>query len=135
MQIHNLKLSVKRKKKKIVGRGGKRGTYATRGIKGQKSRTGAHVNPLFEGGRSTLIDHMKKKRGFTSIFKKLVIVKYSALSKKFDNGAKITLEDLIKNNLVGKKDLKRGVKILGPKDGKKIFTFEEKIKVSKSVEK
>jgi large subunit ribosomal protein L15 len=134
MQINDLKLSVRRKRKRIVGRGGKRGTYATRGIKGQKSRTGSHVNPLFEGGRSTLTDHMKKRRGFTSIFEKPVIVKFANLSKKFDNGANITLEELVKNNLVDKKDLKRGVKILGPKDGKKTFSFEEKIKFSKSVE-
>ncbi len=80
-----------------------------------------------------MVDHMKKKRGFTSRNPKNVIVKFSDLSKKFESGAKITIEDLIKNNLVKKVEVKRGVKILGPKDGKKEFSFGEKILVSKSV--
>jgi large subunit ribosomal protein L15 len=132
MQIHELKIS-RRKPRKRIGRGGKRGTYSGRGMKGQKSRSGAHINPLFEGGRSSLIERLKKVKGFKSIHKKLVIVKFSSLSRKFENGAKITPEELVKNNLIEKKDLKRGVKILGPKDGKKTFSFDEKIKISKSV--
>ncbi|MDQ1284147.1 MAG: ribosomal protein [Patescibacteria group bacterium] len=78
---------------------------------------------------------MKKKRGFTSRKAKKVIVKFSELAKKFENGAKITVEDLVKNNLVKKVDAPRGVKILGPADGKTKFAFEEKIFLSKSVEK
>lgn len=133
MQINTLKLNHKREAKKTIGRGGKKGTYSGRGNKGQKARSGGNVNPLFEGGRSTLVDHMKKKRGFTSRKVKKAIVKFSALSKKFENGAKITVADLIKNNLVKKVDAAHGVKILGPSDGKMKFTFEEKILVSKSV--
>ena len=133
MQINTLQLNSKKKKRKTIGRGGKKGTYSGRGNKGQKARSGGNVNPLFEGGRSTLVDHMKKKRGFTSRNPKNVIVKFSDLSKKFESGAKITIEDLIKNNLVKKVEVKRGVQLLGPKDGKKEFSFGEKILVSKSV--
>ncbi len=43
MQIHELK-SDKKKKKKRVGRGGKRGTYSGRGVKGQKARAGTRKN-------------------------------------------------------------------------------------------
>jgi large subunit ribosomal protein L15 len=132
MQINQLKLRI-RKSRKRIGRGGKRGTYSGRGIKGQKSRSGYKSDPVFEGGGSSLVKRLKKVRGFKSRNKKPVIVKFSNLSKKFENGAKITIEELVKNNLVKKKDLKRGVKILGPKDGKKTFSFDEKIKVSKSV--
>jgi large subunit ribosomal protein L15 len=142
MQIHEIKLR-RRKSRKRVGRGGKRGTYSGRGMKGQKSRSGYKSDPVFEGGRSSLTERLKKVRGFKSTHKKAVIVKYLDISNKFsakggpasgwENGAIITLEDLVKNNLIDKKDVKRGVKILGPKDGKKTFTFEEKIKVSKSV--
>jgi len=40
MQLHQLKPSHKLDKKKRVGRGGKRGTYSGKGMKGQKSRAG-----------------------------------------------------------------------------------------------
>ena len=65
MQIHQLKLK-KRKKRKTIGRGGKRGTYSGRGNKGQKARSGGNVDPLFEGGRSSLVERLKKVRGFKS---------------------------------------------------------------------
>jgi len=135
MQINNLKLKTSRKKKKTVGRGGKKGTYSGRGVKGQKSRSGGNVNPLFEGGRSTLIGRMKKKRGFNSHHTKPVIIKFSDLSKKFENGAEINLEELIKNNLLKKTEAKRGVKILGPKEGKKEFSFTKNILLTKSIKK
>lgn len=134
MQINQLKLR-KRKSRKRVGRGGKRGTYSGRGMKGQKSRSGYALDPVFEGGRSSLTERLKKLRGFKSRNVKPAIVKYSNLSRKFENGAKITIEELVKNKLIEKRDVKCGVKILGPKDGKKTFTFDEKIKVSKSVMK
>lgn len=40
MQIHQLNPKQKKKNKKRIGRGGKRGTYCGRGVKGQKSRAG-----------------------------------------------------------------------------------------------
>ena len=46
MQFHNLKRVHKVKRKKRVGRGGKKGDYSGRGIKGQKSRAGAKFKPL-----------------------------------------------------------------------------------------
>lgn len=135
MQINTLKLKARRKKKKTIGRGGKKGTYSGRGNKGQKARSGGNVSPLFEGGRSTLVDHMKKKRGFTSTHKKKAIVKFSSLLKNFQNGAKISVDDLVEKKLVKKVDVKNGIKILGPSDGKTRFVFSEKILVSKSVQR
>lgn len=123
----------KRKTRKTVGRGGKNGTYSGRGVKGQKARSGVSIDPLFEGGRSTLIDHMKKKRGFKAVKPAKIAIKYSDLVKKFENGAKITVDDLAKKNFLKKTEKKHGVKILGPSDGKTKFTFEEKISLSKSV--
>ena len=135
MQINELKLNSKRKSKKTIGRGGKRGTYSGRGCKGQKARSGGNVDPLFEGGRSTLIDRMKKKKGFNSRKIKPVAIKFSSLVKKFQNGATISTEDLIKKNLVKKAEVKKGVKILGPvsKDAK--FSFDKNILLSKSIKK
>jgi large subunit ribosomal protein L15 len=135
MQLHNLKLKNKRKKKKTIGRGGKKGTYSGKGMKGQKARSGAHVKPLFEGGRSTLIDHMKKKRGFKSLSAKKTIVKLADIDKKFKDGEEITAEALIKVGLVDKMGAKNGIKVLGGKDIKKQFTFHKNIFLSKSVVK
>lgn len=45
MQAHQLKKPKSFRTKKRVGRGGKRGTYSGRGVKGQKSRAGARIRP------------------------------------------------------------------------------------------
>ena len=85
MQIHQLKIRPKKSRRR-VGRGGKKGTYSGRGMKGQKSRSGASVNPIFEGGRSTLIEHLPKMRGFKSIYPKNQVVNLEKLEKYFIDG-------------------------------------------------
>lgn len=135
MQINTIKLNNKRKKRKTIGRGGKKGTYSGKGNKGQKARSGAHVYPLFEGGRSTLIDHMKKKRGFKSLNLKKAIVKLSDIDKKFKNGDEINVESLIKVGLVDKMEAKNAIKVLGGKDIKKQFVFDKNISLSASAAK
>lgn len=45
MQLHEIHPTHKLKGKKRIGRGGKRGTYSGKGIKGQNSRAGAKVRP------------------------------------------------------------------------------------------
>jgi large subunit ribosomal protein L15 len=45
MQLHDLSLTMRRKKQKRVGRGGKRGTTSGRGQKGQKARAGHRIRP------------------------------------------------------------------------------------------
>jgi large subunit ribosomal protein L15 len=135
MQINTLKLKQKRKKKKTIGRGGKKGTYCGKGMKGQKARSGAKINPLFEGGRSTLIDHMKKKRGFKSINGKKAIIKLADIEKKFKDGDKVNSESLIKAGLTDKIKSNRGIKILEGKEISKKLFFEKDISLSKSSQK
>lgn len=60
MQLHELKPKHKRKKRKRVGRGGKRGTYSGRGIKGQKARAGRRLKPVIR----ELIKRYPKLRGY-----------------------------------------------------------------------
>lgn len=131
MQIHQLKLR-KRKPRKTVGRGGKRGTYSGRGNKGQKARSGGNVDPLFEGGRSSLVDHLKKVRGFKSIHKKNFTINLNDLEKNFKSGETISTGTLIKSGLMSKKDIQRRIKILG--DGKlaKKIIIEKDILLSSS---
>ncbi|PIS13477.1 MAG: hypothetical protein COT67_01505 [Candidatus Tagabacteria bacterium CG09_land_8_20_14_0_10_41_14] len=60
MQLHQLKPSTKNKDKKRIGRGGKRGTYSGRGLKGQKSRAGRKLRPQLRD----IIKRLPKKRGY-----------------------------------------------------------------------
>lgn len=126
MQVHELKIN-KKKSRKRIGRGGKRGTYSGRGMKGQKSRSGAKIDPLFEGGRSSLIERLKKVRGFKSPHPKKNIIKLSDLEKHFKSGDTVSIESLVKAGLVDKIKAKNGIKILG--SGKLI----KKIKVDKNI--
>jgi large subunit ribosomal protein L15 len=60
MQLHDFKNSIKKKYKKRIGRGGKRGTTSGRGQKGQKSRAGRRIRPA----ERDLIIRIPKRRGF-----------------------------------------------------------------------
>jgi large subunit ribosomal protein L15 len=121
MQLNSLKLKNRRKQRKTIGRGGKKGTYCGKGMKGQKARSGGNVDPLFEGGRSTLIDHMKKKRGFKALNSKHVTVDLKKLDNKFKNGDIINREALIKTGLIDDNVGKQKIKILGKEKIKHTF--------------
>jgi large subunit ribosomal protein L15 len=60
MQIHELKPKHKNKGKKRVGRGGKKGTYSGKGIKGQKARAGRKMVPIIR----ELIKRYPKLKGY-----------------------------------------------------------------------
>lgn len=113
MQIHDIAVSEARKHRKRIGRGGKRGTYSGRGNKGQKARSGAHVNPLFEGGRSSLVERLKKVRGFKSIHGKKPFVKLSDISKAFSSGETVSMETLFQKKLIKKNSAHESVKVIG----------------------
>ena len=132
MQINTLKIKTARKKKKIIGRGGKKGTYSGKGNKGQKARSGAKVDPLFEGGRSTLIDHMKKKRGFKSLVSKPAVVKLADLNDNFKDGESVTIEALAAKNLIRKIQSSGVVKILDNEEVKVKIVIAKGIKTSAS---
>lgn len=57
-----------RHKRKRIGRGNAsgHGTYATKGLKGQKARTGNDIRIAFEGGQMPLALRLARKRGFTN---------------------------------------------------------------------
>jgi large subunit ribosomal protein L15 len=142
MQVNTLKLNNKRKKRKTIGRGGKKGTYSGKGNKGQKARSGAHVDPLFEGGRSTLIDHMKKKKGFKSGKIKPIAISLEEIEKRFKDDEIVSIDALIKVGLIDKIKKRNGVKIIGggkpsSSAGKltKKLSFEKGILFSKSIKK
>ena len=102
-----------RRTRKRVGRGNSAGggTYAGRGLKGQKSRSGKPPRPGFEGGQLPLIKRLPEKRGFTNIFKtRYHLVKLTSL-EVFENGAQIGPSEMLAKGLLP--NLKYPVKILG----------------------
>lgn len=131
MQIHQLKTK-KRKTRKTVGRGGKRGTYSGKGNKGQKARSGAKVDPLFEGGRSSLVMRLKKVRGFKSVNAKKTVVKLETLEKVFKDGETVSFKTLIAAKLLKEVNAKNGVKILSSGKITKKLTIAKEILISQS---
>jgi large subunit ribosomal protein L15 len=135
MQVNNLKLKDKKKGRKIIGRGGKKGTYSGKGCKGQKCRSGVSINPLFEGGHSTLIDHMKKLRGFKSSKIKTEI-KVSQLEKNFQDGEEVNVKSLQEKKIIKKIGKKFGIKIVSDKEAiNKKLIIDKKIPLSSSAKK
>jgi len=111
------------KRRKIVGRGpgSGHGKTSTRGQKGQKSRSGAHIHPEFEGGQMPLIRRIPK-RGFTNRFKKkFLIVNLSDLAS-FKENSVVTPEELVKEGVI--KNTKYSVKILGDGEISKPLTVK-----------
>jgi large subunit ribosomal protein L15 len=112
MQLHELKPIHKGKKPKRVGRGGKRGTYSGRGLKGQKSRAGRKLRPAIRD----LIKRYPKLRGFKfkSIGVKFSMVNVDVLEKKFMAGEQVSPKILVEKKLIRKiKGKLPKVKILG----------------------
>lgn len=110
LALHTLKLDRSSKKKaKRVGRGGKRGTYSGRGLKGQRSRSGGKSG-LKRLGMRQLIERTHKLKGFKSIHSKPAIVSLGVLNKYFKDGDQVTPQILFKQKLID--STKHGVKIL-----------------------
>ncbi|MBP7811953.1 MAG: uL15 family ribosomal protein [Candidatus Moranbacteria bacterium] len=128
MQIHELTLAP-RKEVKRIGRGGKRGTTSGRGTKGQGAH-GKKKDPLFEGGRSTLIDRMKKSRGFKSPHAKKVTLTFTQINARYSDGEVITLETLLAKHMITPRDAKSGVKIVATGKLSKKVTLGEGILTS-----
>jgi large subunit ribosomal protein L15 len=134
MQIHQLTLPT-RKNAKRIGRGGKRGTTSGRGTKGQKARSGASVDPLFEGGRSTFTERLKKVRGKKAVNLKKYTITLKALDQAFEDGETVTVATLVEKKVVTKKALKAGVKVVATGTTKKKLTLGSGILYSESVAK
>ncbi len=100
----------KRPKRIGFGMGSGHGKTATRGSKGQHSRTGSRMRPGFEGGQMPLHRRLPK-RGFTNIFKKqFEIVNLSDL-ERFSAEEAVTPDTLLKRGII--KRLGHGLRVLG----------------------
>jgi large subunit ribosomal protein L15 len=130
LKLHELRKNPKSMhRRKVVGRGlgSGKGTYATRGNKGQTKRTGHSKMPAnFEGGRQPLVRQLPKSRGFTSLNDKPTPVSLTLLAV-FDEGATVDLKALQSKKIVD--IMTKKVKILGGEIKKKLII---KLPISKS---
>ena len=113
LNLYNLKPATgSRKKRKRVGRGDAsgHGTYSTRGLKGQKARSGGKGGLRLKGLKST-IQNIPKMGGFKSLRPKLEVVNLEDLEKNFAANEVITRAGLIEKKII--KSAKSGIKILG----------------------
>lgn len=126
--LSNLKYAEgSRKKRKRVGRGegSGHGGQATRGMNGQRSRSGSKKRAWFEGGQMPLQRRIPKF-GFTNIFRvPYQVVNLNALQriadeKKLDKV--LTIEELKNLGLIS--SIKKPVKILGKGDIKAKLNLE-----------
>jgi large subunit ribosomal protein L15 len=125
MNLNDVNRGIKKyKKRRRIGRGSGSGHGKTsgRGHKGQGSRAGVSILPIFEGGRMPLVRRVPK-RGFNNKFAlSVMIVNVGQLESAFNAGDEVTEASL------GEKALAKGrydiLKILG--DGE----LKKKLKVS-----
>lgn len=111
MQLHEIK-SARKQGKKRIGRGGKKGTYSGRGMKGQKSRAGRRFPPAFRG----VLQKYPKLKGwkFNKQEKGLVAVNVDVIQKKFNAGETVSPKILLEKKIVrGIKGKMPKIKILG----------------------
>ncbi|MDO8655448.1 MAG: 50S ribosomal protein L15 [bacterium] len=138
MQLHELKPLHKHKKKKRVGRGGKRGTYSGRGMKGQGARAGGKFPPSIR----ELIKRYPKLRGTRAKILRVNKATFNVdvLESKLEPGTVVTPELLLASKIIRRIEGKAPiVKILGRGELTKSFTIQgcevsasAKIKIEKA---
>src|SRR6184192_1571376 len=130
LNLSTLKPAHARKDRKRVGRGlgSGKGRYSTRGIKGQKARSGSHkMRAGFEGGQMPIYMRVGKQRWATSKdampigpFRTSTAPVNVGSLDAFDDGAEVTPEALVERGLL--KNTKTDVKLLGNGELKKKLT-------------
>jgi large subunit ribosomal protein L15 len=118
------------KKIKRVGRGNAsgHGTYSTRGLKGQKSRSG--VSNLKRLGMRKQLLAVPKSRGFKSLKPKNQAISVRVINNNFKDGEIVNPSILAEKKLISSVD--KPVKILGKEKLTVKVTFE-KVLMSESV--
>ena len=123
INLSNLNPTVGARRRRVrlgMGEGSGTGQTATRGQKGQRSRSGDGKLVGFEGGQTPLLRRIPK-RGFTNGAFKVTyqVVSLESLERVFKNKTEIGLEDLRVHRLVKGRKL---IKILGDGDLKRKLT-------------
>ena len=137
MELHELKKNENATfSRKRVGRGAGSGLGKTsgRGQKGQKSRSGASINPVFEGGQTPFYRRLHK-RGFSNAKFRVVYatINLGKINELFQDGDVVTPEVLKEKNII--KNQLAGIKVLGNGDLDKKLTIKAHRFTSSALEK
>ena len=105
-----------KKRRRRVGRGDGSGfgSYAGRGMKGQKSRSGHKGSGGFQGGQNSLLKSLPSMRGFTNIFRREYAVVNLDQLAAFPADTEVNPELLVEAGLV--KSANSLIKVLGRGD-------------------
>ena len=98
MQAHQLSPKHRAKAKKIVGRGGKKGTYSGKGGKGQTARAGRKLAPIIR----ELIKRYPKLKGYRSFAMEdnSVAVNLDVIDKNTKDGETINPKNLVEKGII-----------------------------------
>jgi len=111
------------------GIGSGKGVKCTKGNKGAKARAGGTKKIGFEGGQTPLYRRVPKFRGFKTMKpNESVTITTQILEKHFENGDTVTIESLIKKNLINPKFL--GIKVVSKGELTKTLTIVGKASAS-----
>lgn len=136
MELYQLKPSHGKKSRKRVGRGGKRGTYSGKGMKGQKSRSGKSPRASFGGGDTTFAKRLPKRRGTVGKVKvkrgvknfrlrsRLIALNLKDIEKHFKDNEIVSYRSLLKKGLIQRVRGKVKIKILGEGKGGQKLVFK-----------
>lgn len=127
VQIHQI--NFKLKKRKRIGRGGKRGNYSGRGLKGQRARAGAKIRPALRD----VILKFPKLRGTGNLKRKkeIIEVNLEKINKSFQAGETVNQETLRRIIKIPKSLKSFKIKILGKGKLEKALIFSNKFLFSK----
>jgi large subunit ribosomal protein L15 len=137
--LHNLKINkgAKKRKRNRVGRGNSsgHGNYSTRGLKGQRARSGGKGG-LKRKGMKMILQRIPKYKGMKSPQQPKQIVNLNILEKYFNDGDVVEPKILFKKQFIG--SMKRAVKILSNGELKKkleIQAHQFSAKAKEAIEK
>lgn len=123
MLISDIKPNYSLKKRRRSGRGGTKGSYSGRGIKGQKSRAGRKMMPIIR----EIIKRYPKLKGYKrkTVYTQYAILNLDILEKKFETGETVSPKSLAEKGLIRRiKGRTPKVKILGKGRIEKRLNFE-----------
>ncbi len=122
MQLHQVQPKTKPQRSKRVGRGGDRGTYSGRGMKGQRARAGTRkYQPLIR----RWIKRYPKLRGyrFSPVGEQPAVVNVGEIAESFESESEVTPPRLVEKGLIPRRNGRvPPVKILGDGEAKTAVT-------------
>ncbi len=134
MKLHEVTAPYRQNRKR-VGRGlsAGQGKTAGRGTKGQRARTGFNLPHRFEGGQSSLIQRLPKKRGFRSFATKPTTVRIDRVIERLA-GKKVTVAALLKASLINAAEAHMGkIKLVGAVTAKTTIKLGKGITTTKAL--